>query len=98
MVAALTGVAAYRYHASTTPALAVSVLSAASMSVTAPRHSCAAGGKTGVRNLAKRVPASDGIPTAQPARNVSTARTTSGNVITHGDSCTWWATSRDMRG
>src|SRR5207247_10514018 len=98
IVAALTGAAAYRNQASTMPALAAIVLSTASMSVTAPLHSWAAGGKTGVRKRAKRVPAYDGMPTAQPARNVSTASTTSGNVITHGDSWTWWATSRDLRG
>src|SRR5438105_15254730 len=53
--------------------------------------------KTGPRSSARREVLS-GVPSTKAATTVRAARTTSGPVITHGDSWAWLSTSLDMRG
>src|SRR5215467_13609531 len=99
MTAGRGGVVMYMIHASTTPAATTTTDRISNMYADVPPGPASwTAGKTGSKKCENRVPLSDGTPTAQPAATARSASTISGHVMTGGDSCTWWATSRDILG
>ena len=94
----LTAEAMYMDHATMTPATNTKTAETSSISATTPLWPLSWMGNTGARKRSNRVPCSEGIPNATPVITVSNARIHSGKVITPGDSWTWWAASRVMRG